>query len=71
MPELNFDSWQAFFHMGGYALYVWLSFGSTYLLLALLTWGSHRHQRQLLQDLAAKQAREQRIKQQQQQELTE
>jgi heme exporter protein D len=71
MPELYFDSWQAFWQMGGYALYVWISFGSTYLLLALLTWYSGRSQRQLLQNLAAKQAREQRIRQQQQQEQTE
>ncbi len=71
MPELNFDSWQAFFQMGGYALYVWISFGSTYLLLALLGWHSHRSQQQFLQHLAAKQARELRIKQQQQQEQTE
>jgi heme exporter protein D len=71
MPELNFDSWQAFFQMGGYALYVWISFGSTYLLLALLAWRSHRSQQQFLQNLAAKQAREQRIRQQQQQEHTE
>jgi heme exporter protein D len=71
MPELNFDSWQAFFQMGGYALYVWISFGSTYLLLAILGWSSHRSQRQLLQNLAAKQSREQRIRQQQQQEHTE
>lgn len=71
MPELNFDSWQAFFQMGGYALYVWISFGSTYLLLAILGWSSHRSQQQFLQNLAAKQAREQRIRQQQQQEHTE
>jgi heme exporter protein D len=71
MPELYFDSWPAFWQMGGYALYVWISFGSTYLLLALLTWYSGRSQRQLLQNLAAKQAREQRIRQQQQQEQTE
>lgn len=71
MPELYFDSWQAFWQMGGYALYVWISFGSTYLLLAFLTWYSRRSQRQLLQNLAAKQAREQRIRQEQQQEQTE
>lgn len=71
MPELFFDSWQAFLQMGGYALYVWISFGSTYLLLAILAWYSHRSQRQLLQNLAAKQAREHRIRQQQQQEQTE
>lgn len=71
MPELYFDSWQAFLQMGGYALYVWISFGSTYLLLAVLAWHSQRSQRQLLQNLAAKQAREHRIRQQQQQEQTE
>lgn len=27
---MQFDSWQDFWHMGGYAMYVWLSFGATF-----------------------------------------
>ena len=68
MPELHFSSWSAFFAMGGYSLFVWLSFGVTFTLLALLWWFSHQSHRQLLQALAAKQARELRVQQQLQQQ---
>jgi heme exporter protein D len=64
MPELHFSSWNAFFAMGGYSLFVWLSFGVTFALLALLWWFSHAGQRQLLRELAAKQARELRVQKQ-------
>jgi len=26
---MNWDSWQAFWHMGGYGLYVWGAYGAT------------------------------------------
>jgi heme exporter protein D len=64
MPELHFSSWNAFFAMGGYSLFVWLSFGVTFALLALLWWFSQAGQRQLLRELAAKQARELRVQKQ-------
>ena len=32
---MSFPSWQGFWAMGGYALYVWASFGLTALALAL------------------------------------
>jgi heme exporter protein D len=32
---MNWASWQAFFDMGGYALYVWGSYGVTFILIAL------------------------------------
>ena len=36
-----------FFHMGGYAFYVWTSFGLTALLLAgLVVWASLTHKRE-------------------------
>ena len=63
MASLHFSSWSAFFAMGGYGLFVWISFGSSLLLLALLWWFSQRSHRQLFAQLAAKQAREQRIAQ--------
>ncbi|MBU1436474.1 MAG: heme exporter protein CcmD [Gammaproteobacteria bacterium] len=68
MPELYFSSWTAFFEMGGYALFVWLSFGVTFALLGLLWWHSQLGHRQMLRQLAAKQAREFRVQQQLQQE---
>ena len=48
---MAFDSLADFFAMGGHALYVWLAYGATYLVLATLAWHSltgHRKQRQLL-----------------------
>lgn len=66
MPEFYFESLSAFWQMGGYALFVWLSFGSTYGLLFGLWWYSQRSQNRILQDLAKKQSREQRVRAQQQ-----
>ncbi|MCC5450317.1 heme exporter protein CcmD [Rheinheimera sp. UJ51] len=51
-----------------YSFFVWLSFGLTYLLLMGLLWWSYYQQRQFKQQLAAKMAREQRIKQYQEQQ---
>ena len=30
---MQFDSWQAFFAMGGHGLYVWLAYGATLLVI--------------------------------------
>ena len=51
-----------------YAFFVWLSYGLTYLLLLGLLGWSYFQQRQFKQQLAAKVAREQRIKQYQEQQ---
>ncbi|EFE95510.1 heme exporter protein CcmD [Serratia odorifera] len=67
MSYSAFDSWQAFFAMGGYAFYVWLAVAATLIpLLALMlhTWWQRR---QLLEDVSRRQARERRIRQSQQQ----
>ena len=64
---MHFQSWAEFWAMGGYGLFVWLSFGSTYLLLIALTCYSHWQQKQFSRQLAAKLAREQRVKQYQEQ----
>ena len=64
---MYFESLAAFWQMGGYALYVWLSFGITYLLLAGLTLYSHYQHKQFKQQLNARLAREQRVKQYQEQ----
>ena len=60
---MYFESLAAFWQMGGYALYVWLSFGISYVLLIGLVWYSHYQQKAFKQQLAQQLAREQRIKQ--------
>ena len=37
---MQFESWQAFWHMGGYAFYVWASFGVTFLAMGLIVLNS-------------------------------
>ena len=49
---MSFDSWQAFFAMGGYAFYVWASFGLTLLVLGLIMLGPVWRHKQLLRDQA-------------------
>ncbi len=65
---MAFTSWADFWAMGGYALFVWLSFGSTYLLLLGLWWYSKRQHKQIQQQIRAKAAREQRVRQHQERE---
>ncbi|MDX1392718.1 MAG: heme exporter protein CcmD [Rheinheimera sp.] len=64
---MYFQSMADFWAMGGYGLFVWLSFGITYFLLAGLIAYSHYQQHVLKKQLAAKLAREQRVKQYQEQ----
>ncbi|QJR81736.1 heme exporter protein CcmD [Alteromonas pelagimontana] len=59
---MHFDSWQAFWQMGGYALYVWLSFGVTIIVMASITIASAREHRQLLHKVLKEQARRARIR---------
>jgi heme exporter protein D len=54
--------------MGGYALFVWLSFGTTYALLLGLWWYSKRQHKEIQQQIRAKAAREQRVRQHQESE---
>ena len=56
---MSFSSWTDFFHMGGYALYVWASYGLTLGVLAVIMvtpWLRHRR----LKREQARQARRQR-----------
>lgn len=64
---MHFQSMADFWAMGGYGLFVWLSFGVTYALLALLTGYSHYQLKQFKRQLSARLAREQRVKQYQEQ----
>lgn len=58
-----FDSWAAFFAMGGYAFYVWLAVAATLLSLLGLWLHTLWQHKQLLADIQHRQAREQRIRQ--------
>ena len=64
---MHFQSWAEFWAMGGYGLFVWLSFASSYVMLAALAWYSHYQHKQFKRQLSAKLAREKRIKQYQEQ----
>ncbi|RVT49208.1 heme exporter protein CcmD [Rheinheimera sediminis] len=65
---MAFTSWADFWQMGGYALFVWLSFGTTYALLLGLWWYSKRQHHSIQQQIRAKAAREQRVRQHQERE---
>ncbi|PWC16465.1 heme exporter protein CcmD [Brenneria corticis] len=55
-----FDSWQAFFAMGGYALYVWLAAALTLLPLGALVAHTLWRRRVLLGDIRRQLGRERR-----------
>ncbi|MGC6389022.1 heme exporter protein CcmD [Ewingella sp. S1.OA.A_B6] len=56
-----FPSWQAFFDMGGYAFYVWLSVAATLISLIVLVAHTFLQRRTILADVRRRQAREKRI----------
>jgi heme exporter protein D len=64
---MYFQSMADFWAMGDYGLFVWLSFGITYALLGALIAFSHYQHKQFKHQLAARLAREQRVKQYQEQ----
>jgi heme exporter protein D len=45
---MNWESWDTFWKMGGYGLYVWGSFGMTLVCVAGDIWLQRRHRRQTL-----------------------
>ena len=53
---MRWESWAAFWHMGGYAVYVWGSVGVTAMLLAVEVWQARWAQRVVLNQLKAEQA---------------
>ncbi|MBS0970322.1 heme exporter protein CcmD [Chimaeribacter arupi] len=57
-----FSSWAAFFAMGGYAFYVWLSVGVTLLTLAGLLLHTVLQRRQVIAAVRRREARETRIR---------
>jgi heme exporter protein D len=68
MPSFNFASFADFLAMGNYALYVWLSFGLTFVVLIGLWYLSTRQQQQFQQQLRVRMAREARVRQHQSQQ---
>lgn len=58
---MQFDSLQAFFDMGGYALYVWLSFGVSLVALGWIVTDSASTHKKLLKNAHQEQARQARI----------
>ncbi|WP_076543211.1 heme exporter protein CcmD [Shewanella sp. UCD-KL21] len=59
---MQFDSLADFFNMGGYAFYVWLSYGVTFGSLGLLIMLSLRQKKSILAEIAKKIEREERLK---------
>lgn len=59
---MQFESFNAFLHMGGYAFYVWLAYGVTLLSLGMLIFISSRKKHKVLTEIAKKMAREERLK---------
>ncbi|MGL5812330.1 heme exporter protein CcmD [Aeromonas sp.] len=67
---MHFASFSDFLAMGGYAFYVWLSFGLTLLCLVGIVISTRMKTRALIGELRNKQAREERRKAAQQMENT-
>lgn len=59
---MQFDSLIDFLNMGGYAFYVWLSYGITFFSLATLIILSLLQKRKILIQIAKKMQREDRLK---------
>lgn len=54
---MKFESWAAFWAMGGYGFYVWLSFAVTLLVLLGQVVVTVRTRKRLLREVSQKQAR--------------
>jgi heme exporter protein D len=53
---MRWESWATFWHMGGYAVYVWGSVGVCFALLGLEVWWARRERERTLAWLRAEQA---------------
>ncbi len=65
MPTFNFASFSDFLAMGGYGLYVWMSFGLTAIVLLGLWALSIHQQKDFKRQLETRLAREARVRQHQ------
>lgn len=61
--SFQFASFSEFIDMGGYALYVWLSYGIAFFGLGGITIASIRKRKSVIKQIANKQAREARLRQ--------
>jgi heme exporter protein D len=59
---MQFDSISAFFDMGGYAFFVWLSYGVSTLLLAVLVFASHSNHKKVKHKIAQRLQREKKLR---------
>ena len=59
---MQFDSIPAFFDMGGYAFFVWLSYGVSALLLTLLVYTSHNNHKNVKNKIAQRLLREKKLR---------
>jgi len=53
---MKWESWSQFWHMGGYAVYVWGSVGVTALLMAVEVWQARWAHRLVLRQVQTEQA---------------
>lgn len=60
---MQFDSINAFFNMGGYAFYVWLSYGVSTCLLVALFFSSKANNQKIIKKIAQRQKRENKLRQ--------
>ena len=60
---MQFDSVSAFFDMGGYGFYVWLSYGVSIAALALLVFSSISSHKKIKQQIIQRQKREAKLRQ--------
>ena len=60
---MQFNSFAEFLNMGGYAFYVWLSYGVSAALIVYLLFASVRRNKTVLEQIAIRQKREQKLRQ--------
>ena len=65
---MQFESFADFLNMGGYAFYVWLSFGVTFLAMGIIAIQSFIKHSNLLKQVVVEQERKARIKKARQQQ---
>jgi heme exporter protein D len=60
---MQFDNISAFLNMGGYAFYVWLSYGVSAFLIVILVLSSKANNRKVIKKIAQRQKRELKLRQ--------
>ncbi len=60
---MQFNSFSDFIDMGGYGFYVWLSFGAAALILTLLLVSSKAGHQQIINQIAKRKQREDKLRQ--------